>query len=484
MSESRPQSPAHVVTWPAPASEQASDDFELNVDGTPVFVYRARVRQEVVRQPGKISSHKLGGPTEWASFVIFDFSRPVTVTVKPARPFQKATLLPAHDAPAVHVLGREIRFQMDKPRQLSLLLDDSDDRPLHLFTNTPEADAPRADDPNVLYFGPGTHEIGSTKLRSGQTVYIAGGAVVHGIIEAGAEEKIHQRTGMVTWPGPILSMDHVTNVRIAGRGILDGSKIPHAARGLINAMECSDIRIEGIVIRDSPAWHVTLRQSRRAEVAGVKLISGRLNSDGINCVSSEDIYVHDCFIRNFDDSLAVKTMNPDIEARRIRYERCVVWADWGFALGVTYETRAAISDLIYRDCDVISFRDWAMGVHVLDGATISGIRFEDIRVHRADGGGERRLTKLPILIRANVVTDKLWGTDPKRGRIRDLTFSNIDVFSDVLPASIFNGFDAEHTVSDVVLRNIRHRGRLIENAQAGNIAANEHVRNLRVVRDE
>src|SRR5690606_15859909 len=112
---------------------------------------------EVVRRPGMISTHKLGGPTEWASFAMFDFSRPVTVTVKTAQPIQKASLLPAHDAPAMHLLGCEIRFQMDKPRQLTLLLNDSDDRPLHLFTNSPESDIPRADDPNVLYFGPGTH---------------------------------------------------------------------------------------------------------------------------------------------------------------------------------------------------------------------------------------------------------------------------------------------------------------------------------------
>ena len=54
-----------------------------------------------------------------------------------------------------------------------------------------------------MYFGPGEHDVGRIVPKSGQTIYIDSGAVVYGEIFA--------------WD--------VENVTIAGRGILDHSKM-------------------------------------------------------------------------------------------------------------------------------------------------------------------------------------------------------------------------------------------------------------------
>ena len=50
--------------------------------------------------------------------------------------------------------------------------------PLLLFANPLETDTPKQGDPNVVYFGPGVHKPEKIALQSGQTLYLAGGALV------------------------------------------------------------------------------------------------------------------------------------------------------------------------------------------------------------------------------------------------------------------------------------------------------------------
>src|SRR5512133_2860149 len=56
--------------------------------------------------------------------------------------------------------------------------------PLLLFVNSVETDAPKEGDMQVIYFGPGVHTPGRIDLASGQTLYIAGGAIVKGGVMA------------------------------------------------------------------------------------------------------------------------------------------------------------------------------------------------------------------------------------------------------------------------------------------------------------
>ena len=102
---------------------------------------------------------------------------------------------------------------------------------LMLFANEIEKNKPNPSDRNTLYFGPGIHEIddeyGFLRLKSNQTLYIAGGAVLRAriIVE---DEK---------------------NVTIAGRGILDGSLLkgrwPERLREFMG--EPMDVKRPGLV---------------------------------------------------------------------------------------------------------------------------------------------------------------------------------------------------------------------------------------------
>jgi len=459
---------AKLTTYPGPEGETPSADYQVTVNGEALFVYQAKVRQEIAKPPGSIWTHEMGCKAELAAFAYFDFEGSVAVAVTPKRPFTKAAIHPLSCGIQPAIDGQTIRFELDRPRKLTVLLDGSDRQALHLFANAPETERPKPDDPNVLYFAPGVHTIGTTRLQSGQRVYIAGGALVKGQILPDEKPTVSKRTGLKHYGGAILSLDKVSNVRISGRGILDGSLMPHAAKSLITAVGSSDVQIEGIILRDSPNWNVCLASSERIRAADLKLISGRLNSDGINPVNSRHVEIRDCFIRNHDDSIAVKTTRPEGESSDILVENCVIWNDWGYALGITYETRAPIHDVTFRNCDVLNALFSALGIYIVDSATISNITFDDIRVDATRG----KLLRLAI-------GHDMWATDPKRGQIRGITFRNVRVTGAGFPGSEIAGFDPTHRVEDVAFENLVIGGQRITTPAQGRFAVNPHTSDIR-----
>ncbi len=467
--------PDRAITWQMPLTEKAFPLYTLSVGEVAVPVWSARVREEIHKPEGAGWTHMLNGRTDWCGFARFDFAGSVEVVVTVARDFQQAEIVPRSAGITPTVMGRTIRFRMEAPRPLTLLLDGQDGEPLHLFTHRPETDIPKPDDPNVIYFGPGEHWVDSIKVRSGQTVYLDGAAIVRGVLPAGIKGKQGGVLNLFSYPGPVIDVSDAHDVRICGRGILDGTLLPHPARNLIRLNRSQRVRVEGVTLRNSPNWHLPIFDCDDVTVDGLCGISGRLNSDGINCVSSRGIRVRDCFIRGHDDTFAVKTTRPDRPARDIRYERCVAWNDWGYALGVTYETRAAISDVTFSDCDVIFARNWPIGVHATDGGSVEDIRFERVTVDFP------RTSIAPEMSRRLVKIDNhkdVWATDAGIAHVRRISLQDIDVRGVNVPSSEISGQDAEHPIEGVSFAGVVINGHPLDPADPALVHTNAHVRGV------
>ena len=460
-----------LVIFPAPGDEPASPAYAAKVNGQPLFVYAAKVRHAIWQKPG-LWSHHPGCAAEETAFACFDFTGRVEVEITPARPFKSAQLLPTSAGIATHVKDGVISFTLDGPRPLTLLLDGSDAVPLHLFCSAPETDVPDPRDPNVISFGPGSHDISTLKLKSNQTLYLAGGAILRAVLKP-EDKGTYSERYQITFHPPFIDVKDAQHVRIRGRGIIDASLLPHPARTSIRLDNSSDVSIDGIIIRDSANWAIMIGNSERVSVTNVKEISGRLNSDGINTVSSQHVRIADCFVRNRDDSIVVKTMSPKREASDVLVENCTIWNDWGYALGVTYETRAPIHDVTFRNCDIIYSDRGAMGVHVCDSATVSDITFENIRVENA----QQKLLWLAV------VRDQMFGNDPTAGQIRDINFHNIVCTAapgKPLPHSEINGLDATHRVEKVMLRDVTLNGTAAADLAQLHLTANSHTADITV----
>ncbi len=473
----------NAITWAAPAGVAASGDYTIEIDGRPVFVYAARVRAAIVQKPG-LWSHERDPAGERASYVIFDASGPVDVAIRPSRPFKTAAVLPARLGIVPQVKDGCIRFRMARPELLTIVLDDSDQCALHLLAGEPQRDLPDPADPNVIYFGPGLHEVHTLDLASGQTVYVAGGAVVRAVLRPGETGVYNDKWSITFYQGAVLGLKSVHNVRICGRGIIDASAVPHPGRSMILLTDSAAVRIEGVTLVDSANWNVNICRSRDVVVDDLRIISGRLNSDGINSVNSQNVRVRRCFVRNHDDSIAAKATVPDMPCEDITVEGCVIWNDWGFAMGPTYESRSVIRRVSYRRCDIVFARHWCLGVHLSDGSTVSEITFADIHIDLLrpppPGSAYAALAGEPKLLHMAIVQD-CWGNDGKPGLVRNVMVDGVTIHGDKMPISDMFGFDAEHDIRGVTLRNIRLAGGpAIHDPASLRLQTNAHVKDVRV----
>lgn len=423
---------AEVVVHPTAPGEMLSGDYLVSVRGH--------------RIPVRFAETLHGEP---ASFAIFDFSDRVSVTIAPSRQFKTARVWPASLRVAPRISGRMITFELSKPANVTLELDGSFERVLHLFAGPIERTVPKPGDSNVLYFGPGLHDIGSTNLHSGQTLYLAGGAVLRARLEPDEKPDTDR------FREPVFGIVGAKGVSIRGRGIIDLSQLPWPSKCLFKFQDCTNILVEGITVIDSPGWQVAVHNSTGVTVRNVRQISHRQNSDGIDLCNTQEALVEDCFLRDNDDEVSVKTTAPAPaqESKNILVRNCVIWNERARALGITSETRRDISNVTFRDCDVI--RDFSMhaplAVLVSDSGTMRNIVFENIRVN----------CMRDTLVHCWVGADQ-WGSDQERGRIDGVVFRKIRTQGSAKPWISLAGFDPEHRVENVLLENIRVAGRPIK----------------------
>lgn len=74
-----------------------------------------------------------------------------------------------------------------------------------------------------------------------------------------------------------------------------------------------------------------------------------------------------------------------------------------------------------------------------------------------------------------------WGKDPDRGHIRDITLDNITVHGQML-ASNLNGYDAEHGIDNVTIRNVHLQGQpAMTTAEELRLKCNAYVHGVKIV---
>ncbi len=335
----RSQNAAAIVTWPAPAGEKLSEDYTLRVNGQAVPVYICRVSAMPFNQVWPGYQRPLD-QTELAGFAYWGMSGPVTVEVTSNRPFKSVAVRPSSRGIHPVIEGRHITFTVSQPGQMTVELDGTH-HALHLFADPPETDAPKPGDADVLYFGPGVHKAGKDPAQERPDgVRRRRGGGLYGSIEGRG----------------------VSGVRILGRGVIDSSEFARGqGGGAIRFSDSSDIKIEGVIVRDPAEWCVAFFGARKVAISDVKLVGlWRYNSDGIDICNSQDVTIRDSFIRSFDDSIVIKGLKSrrqsfdDRPVRNVRVSGLVVWCDWGRALEIGAETCAPeLTDVVFSDIDVI-----------------------------------------------------------------------------------------------------------------------------------
>jgi hypothetical protein len=415
------------TTYGAPIAEMGAPDYQVRADGRPVFVYNSRV-------------------AAFAGFSFAEGADAVEIAVTPLAPVESVDLRPLSYGIEPELDGNTIRFTLARPCHVSVEINGSTRHPLFLFANPPETDAPKPDDPGVRYYKGGEiHRAGVVTLKDNETVYIEGGAVVRGAFEAyGAK-----------------------NVRIMGRGILDGSGYSKGEQNMIRLSDCSATSLQGITILNSGAWTVKVERSTGLAITNLKIVNWRDWDDGIDICGCTEVLVDGCFIRTKDDCVAIKAVqygegpgSVDHDSYDILVTNSVLWNGvWGNALEIGFETRTEhIHDIVFRNIDVIHVQGWegTLSIHNGDRATVSNVLYEDLRIERVEGF----LFDLKIL-------HSRYTKDAERGHIKNITFRDIAVVGERFPPSIIQGFDDDHRVESIVFENVTIRGQHVDSLEAG-----------------
>jgi len=454
-----------VHVYPAPVGEELSKDYTVKVEGQEVPVYAAKVAPADPARRWKAMDDKANSADYYAkaSFACFDMQGAVAVTVACPEVIQSAKVLPSSFNIKPTVQGKSLSLTLTQPKPLTIEVNGNWVGALHLFANPPESDAPRPGDPNVIYFGPGIHEVSHLVVSNQQTVYVAGGAIVRGVIRPDEKFRVSSYSGLRTYSPTFVLKG--TNITFRGRGIVDGSLCTTHARNLVS-VQGNDITLEGVVLRDSSTWTVPIRQSDRVRVKNVKLLGYRANSDGIDICNSRDVTVEDCFIRTLDDLIVVKTDQRQGEARRIVARDCVLWNEVAHALSIGAELREDVDDVLFTNCDIIhdKGREWTLRVYHCDSARIRNVRFENLRIEESP-----RLISLWI-------GKAVWTRDDERGHIAGVLFRNIRAQADPVGVEL-QGFDETHAVENVVFEDVVVNGKPLAPAD---VKTNAFSRNIRV----
>lgn len=375
-----------------------------------------------------------------SSMAYFDFSGEVEVAVTYNKgPVNTARIRPLSYGIQHTTKDRTLLFKLRKPANLSVEVNGDVFDNLQLFANPLEDFVPAATDPNVIYFGPGFHQIadGVLAVPSGKTVYIAGGAVVSGQI----------------------AIQHVSNVKVLGRGMLEqaagrGIKIAWSKNVEINGVFCGQCFTGG-------SENVTIRN--------VKSISYWQWGDGMNVVSSNNVLFDGVFNRNSDDCTTVYGSRGPYKGgcKNVVMKNSTLWADVAHPILIgthgSTPNPVILEDLTYENMDILDHVEFqydyqgCMSLNAGDSNLIRNVRFENIRVEDFRHGQ---------LLNLRVFFNSKYCTSPGRG-IENVMFKNVSYTGNNALTSIIAGYDDQRTVKNVVFDNLRINGQLITDKMPG-----------------
>lgn len=328
----------------------------------------------------------------------------------------------------------------------------------------------------------GEHLSGTVHLKEGVDLHLEAGAVLRGSRDVSdyfvkpVTDGARVNNGVAT---ALVFAEKASRIAITGAGVIDGEgesfwepnpRPPEWAlcrkalgtwvpgfgtrtrprpRALVLLVDCEDVRIEDVTLRNSPAWTLHLLACSRVTVRSMTLrgaVHGS-NTDGVDLDACSDVLLEDCDIETGDDALCLKntgTWGLARPSRRILARRCrLASTTHGFTIGT--ETRADFEDITLEHSSIEQSGGWptltGIGLSMLDGAAIRGVTVRDVTVSGSVAPLQLRL--------GNAGRGQ---TTPRPGSVRGLVLEKIRVVR-ALGNSFILGLPG-HPLRDVVLRDV------------------------------
>ena len=395
-------------------------------------------------------------------YVMFRAEDGTELVIESEVKIREAVIRPLSSGTKFELRDGRIYLHLDGPAKLSVEINGSSENNLMVFAHKKEYGVP--DNAGQLIILKRECEYTGTLNidKDNTTVYIEDGAVLHGNIRA----------------------EGCSGLTVCGLGKICMERYTYEMRKdyarSVDIINCKNVVIDGIIIDDSNDWSMRINGCENVSIKNVKIFGCRGNSDGIDVCGSRNVTVSDIFTRVWDDSFVVKALGTG-NSENIVFRDSVLWNDFARPIEVGVELRAdKVRNIRFENIDVIHSSTGypIMGIHHGDHAEVSDIIFKDIRIEDTPGA---QLFDVRI-------ADSVWNRDGMMGRIRNITFSDINYIgsedSDVMLSDPrIEGFDDEHDIQNVSFHNITVKGKKAVNAEELGLSVYEHVGGISVTSD-
>ena len=419
-------------TWRRARSDSAPVTYAepTNLETSPIFLVQANDTDIWTEQVG-------GGTKEGLNVANFSCAGAQTIKITAPSNITICVIRPKSRGIVAKVEGRTVTFRIPEPQKLYLEINDLPH--LAIFANPLEVNPPKQGDDQVVYYGPGNYDAGNISLKSDETLYIAGGAVVNAHLQG----------------------NNIQNVRILGRGILNGD---------VRISNATNLEVEGIFIRhNSGGWVNTLTDCTHSIYRNVKVFSymARWGTDGIDPVSCRDFTIDDCFVRTRDDCISIKSSRDAHPTDGITVKNSVM-VGWAHADGITlgFELNGLVTNVLATNCDILYARGQghtgghsAFSIVCDDHGDVKNVRFEDIRVEE-----NIEIKNLELIV---TEAQRYGQGNPRPGHVQGVYLKNVQWENPDKPF-VIAGLPAmrnynNNVVEDVTFDHCRVAGRLLGN---------------------
>ncbi|MEZ5044799.1 MAG: glycoside hydrolase family 28 protein [Saprospiraceae bacterium] len=251
---------------------------------------------------------------------------------------------------------------------------------------------------------------------------------------------------------PYLSVQNTAEVPARERVFGEG----HYLRpNFIQPYRCKNILIEGVLIRNSPMWVINPVLSENITIQKVKVISHGPNSDGCDPEACNFVLIRDSYFDTGDDCIALKSgRNQDGRNIGRAIENVVIqhceMKDGHGGVVIGSEVSGGARNIFAEDCIMDSpnlERAIRVKTNQARGGILENLFFRNIMV------GEVKEAVVRINMRYTLDGE----TDVHVPVIRNMVVKNVTSQKSELGIKI-DGYDAEHPVKDVIIRNCQFEG--------------------------
>jgi hypothetical protein len=343
-------------------------------------------------------------------------------------------------------------------------------------------DACAASGGGTVYLPAGEYSSGTIHLRSHVRLYLESGAVLYSIKKKSSFDK-----------DALIYGEDLENITIEGRGTIDGqgayewrlndieddfirpNQVIMESLGkpllrsfpktdqfgkLFLLLRCTDVRIAGLSLKDSPSWTIHPYGCTRLVIDGVWIRSSVKEgvwADGIDPDGCKDVRISNCTIETGDDAIVFYSMNwfgPALPCENITVTNCRLTSA-SSAIKFCDGNMNSIRNVTIDNC-VITGANRGIAFMDFDGGTVSDVVLSNLTIdctrHAWFWWGDGDPLHFNVKRRSEVHRSVKPGTDRPAGLIRNVLITN--VIARGKGSSICNGHPA-NWMENVTVRGLR-----------------------------